>query len=86
MVDLHLIGALDRCPTLPDQLDLRALARSPTTDVATTARLEEQLAVARLRGDRALQRALRSALRGGTTGQRARKAAGRAARRIGLRR
>ncbi|HEX2232977.1 MAG TPA: hypothetical protein VHG69_06390 [Thermoleophilaceae bacterium] len=64
MVALHLAGALGRCRTLPDTLDLRAVSRIRIPDDNARAFVTENLvAVEQAGGDPALERALGRALR-----------------------
>jgi hypothetical protein len=51
MMNLRLVGALDRCPTLPHTLDLRRVARLRLSDEHTWAYCRENLALARTQRD-----------------------------------
>jgi hypothetical protein len=63
MIGLRLAGALERCPTLPSELDLKEVARLRVKDGAVRAILEEFLFMAELGGaDLAVARALRRCL------------------------
>jgi hypothetical protein len=62
-INLHLVGALDRCATLDHTLDLEAIARLPIHPAEARPLVEDNLEAAeRLGADPALIRALRQAL------------------------
>jgi hypothetical protein len=65
MVGLRIEGALERCRTLPDQVPLRALARTPITADYLLARAGENIAAAEAVGDTELAAALRRMIRDG---------------------
>jgi hypothetical protein len=65
MISLHVAGALERCGTLPDRLDLAAISRIRIDPGAATVFARENLRALDARGDRRLARALRTALRRG---------------------
>jgi hypothetical protein len=67
MAGLRIVGALERCATLPNPVPLRALARVPVRDENTLAFARENLEAAEARGsDPSLIRALRRPVRIGT--------------------
>ncbi|HEX2232976.1 MAG TPA: hypothetical protein VHG69_06385 [Thermoleophilaceae bacterium] len=66
MINLQVVGALERCRTLPGTVDLRRVSRISVEDENTRAFVQENLeAVERLDGDPALAAALAAALKGG---------------------
>jgi len=65
MIGLHLVGALERCATLPNEIPLRDVAMIPIKDESTRAFAQENLEAAEAAGETAIARALRIALRVG---------------------
>ena len=59
MVGLHIVGALERCPTLPDEVPLEKLARMPVGESYLLERAGENAAAAEAAGDTELAAALR---------------------------
>lgn len=60
MVALRVVGGLERCPTLPDEIDLDAIARS---EVAAPWFSRENLRQAEAHGEREIARAIRASIR-----------------------
>ncbi|HSI81394.1 MAG TPA: hypothetical protein VK919_12180 [Solirubrobacterales bacterium] len=65
MVGLRIVGALERCPTLPDEVPLDELARRPVGEDYLIDRARENLAAAEQVGDADLAAALREMIRNG---------------------
>jgi hypothetical protein len=66
MISLHVAGALVKCRTFPDRLDLRAVRRMPLPENAGRVFARENLrALEAGRGDRRLTRAVRTSIRRG---------------------
>jgi hypothetical protein len=64
MISLQIVGALERCRTLPDRLDLAAVRRTPLPETAGKIFTRENLRALEARGDdRRLTRAVRTSLR-----------------------
>lgn len=71
MVSLHVAGALERCQTLPDRLDLAAVRRTPMPENAGRIFARENLRALEARpGDRRLTRAVRTSIRRSERGPR----------------
>lgn len=62
MVNLQVVGALDRCTTFSNRLDLTAVARVPIPDECARVFIEENLEAAREAGQNELARAIASSL------------------------
>jgi len=65
MVGLRIAGALERCPTLPDEVPLRRLARTPIPADYLLDRARENVAAAEAVGDAELAAALQRMIRDG---------------------
>jgi hypothetical protein len=62
MVNLRVVGALERCTKFSNRLDLSAVARSPIPGLAARTLVEENLEAARANGDTELARAIARSL------------------------
>jgi len=65
MVGLRIVGALERCPTMPDEVPLEKLARMPIGESYLLERAGENAAAAEAAGDLELATALRQMIREG---------------------
>src|SRR5258708_17423354 len=62
MVNLQVVGALERCQTFGNGLNLNAVAHMPIPEDGARAFMEENLQAARLTGQQELARAIESSL------------------------
>jgi hypothetical protein len=65
MVGLRIVGALERCPTFPDQVPLEKLAQLPVGETFLLQRAGENAEAAEAAGDLELAAALREMIRNG---------------------